>query len=267
MNLKALIASKGAKIILGTVGGLALFHAGSVAGYFYAKGKLIEQYDERLEEEIERTREHFKQRIKVAEYETPEKAAEALGVKADEALQEYRGITVSDSTIEEARQLRHDAQERDKPVFRANGVATDPITGDILSRDEPQGPITRNIFEPRESPENDVDFAYADEIAARDPKKPYVISLEEWNDNDFQHEQVDLTYYEGDRILADPNDKEIALVEETIGWDNLRFGHRSNDNDVVYIRNEVYHLDMEVTRHEGKYGEIVAGFSGGQMIP
>lgn len=253
-----------ALIVAGAGAGIALFSAGSVAGYFYAKKKLVTEYDVRLEEEIDRMRDHFKQRVKTDEFATPEKAAEALGVAPSTQAEElYR------NAVEAMKNYKPDtnAIERDKPVFQANGVAADPITGDILSRDEPQGPITRNVFEPRESPENDVDFAYADEIAARDPKKPYVISLEEWNDNDFQHEQVDLTYYEGDRILADPNDKEIALVEETIGWDNLRFGHRSNDNDVVYIRNEVYHLDMEVTRHEGRYGEIVAGFSGGQMIP
>lgn len=259
-----------ALVAVGTTAGVALFSAGSVAGYFYAKKKLVALYDERLQEETQKTRAYYKDRYKklnkVEEFASPEEAAQHLGLEnaAAEALASYRpseGMFVSDATIAEAEAvLEEQKTDRGKNVVHYNGVAVDPISG------ETQGPapvadtdpFRRNVFS--DPPTTDVDFAYADEIKGRTKDRPYIISEEEWNDNDPSHEQVEMTYFEGDNIVSDPNDKPVALVEETIGSDNLRFGHRSNDNDIVYIRHDTYKLDMMIVRDERKYGEHVGGF-------
>lgn len=265
-NAKALVA-------VGTTAGVALFSAGSVAGYFYAKKKLIALYDEQLQDEVQKTREYYKDRYKklnkVEEFATPEDATQHLGLEnaAAEALASYRpseGVMVSDATIAEAQAvLEEQRTDRDKNVVYYNGVAVDSITGEVrgsapVANTEPTLTIRKNVFS--EPPSNDVDFAYSDEIGARTKDRPYIISEAEWNDNDPSHEQVEMTYFEGDKIVSDPNDKPVALVQETIGWDNLRFGHRSNDNDIVYIRHDTYHLDMMIVRDERKYGEHVGGF-------
>lgn len=262
-NTKALVA-------VGATAGVALFSAGSVAGYFYAKRKIVAAFDEMLQEEVQKTREYYKGRYKrlnkVEEFATPEEAAQHLGLEnaAAEALASYRpseGVVISDATILETEAvLEEQKTDRGKNVVHYNGVAVDPVTGDIqgpapVADNEP---IRRNVFS--EPPTTDVDFAYADEIKGRTKSRPYIISQEEWEDNDPSHEQVEMTYYEGDKTISDPNDKPVALVDETIGWDNLRFGHRSNDNDVVYVRHETYTLDMMIVRDERKYGEHVGGF-------
>lgn len=254
-NTKALVAA-------GAAAGISLFSAGSVAGYFYAKKKLVVKYDEMLQDETQKTRAYYKDRYKkqykVDEFETPEAAVQHVGleVAAEEALNSYRpseSAAVSDGIIEGLR------TERGKNVVSYNGVIVDPVSGETLGPavdNEPTQMIQRNVF--AEPPT--VDFAYKEEIEARTKDRPYIISQEEWDDNDPNHEQVEMTYYEGDKIVADPNDKAVALVDETIGWDNLRFGHRSNDNDVVYIRHDTYTLDMMIVRDERKYGEHVGGF-------
>lgn len=250
INTKALIAGAASA-------GIALFSAGSVAGYFYAKKKLIVQYDEQMEREIDAVREHYKKRNKIDEFATPVDAAQSLGVVVSDAT-----IDEAEAVLEEEKAAEALESYKGKTAYQANGVVVDPVSGEILDRARRKEIIAKNVFEL--NPVEPVDFNYDDEIEARTASKPYVISEQEYEDNDHDHEQITITWYEGDRTLADPNDGIVALVEETVGHDNLRFGHRSNDNDLVYIRHEHYRLDMKVVRHEGKYGEIVAGFVGAE---
>ena len=248
INLPALVGA-------GVTASMALLSAGSVAGYFYAKKKLIAQYDERLEIEVERTREHLKRLNKVDEYATPEDAARQLMADVELISRPETG-KLFDEAVQAMKDYSPDVQVSDETLQE---VETEP---QFEPRDQVSaGVVSRNVFSANEG----IDFDYSSEIAARTKDRPYIISRAEWDDNDHGHEQVELTYYAGDQIVADPNEKEIALVEETVGWDNLRFGHRSGDDEIVYIRHEGYNLDMEVTHHEGKYGEIVAGFTNGAM--
>lgn len=272
--------AKIARVLAGAGASIALFSAGSVAGYFYAKRKLVAQFDEMLQDEIMDARryykEHYKKLNKVEEFATLDEAVEALGVDnnrtpqerqfdaAVAAMRSYKpdgDVTVSDSTIEEAEAVLR--EDRGKNVVSYNGVMTDPVSGETVGQ-APVAPnfepklVQRNVFSG--PPGSDVDFDYADEIKARTKDRPYIVSQQEFNENDPGHEQVTMTYYEGDKTMADPNDQPVGLVEETIGWDNLRFGHRSGDDNVVFIRHEMYTLDMEIVRDHRTYGEVVGGF-------
>lgn len=230
-------------------GGVALvaFAAGTGSGYLYAKKKLIVEYDEKMELEIERTRsfleKKYKRQNKLEEFSTPEKAAEALITNdaeqiqeqindAAEALENYKG---SDEEPEDVRTVKH------------------PLAG-------PPRQMNRNIFtEPQ--PQEGVDFNYNDEIAARSSDVPYIISAEEFENGEF--DSAELTWYEGDETLADSVDTVIPEYEYEKyigGVENLRFGHRSDQNHIVYIRAEAMEMDFEVAKHGGKYSVAVAGF-------
>lgn len=249
--------------ILAEVGaGIALFSSGSIAGYFYAKKKLEAQYEQTLAEELVKAREEYKQQYKSEEFETPAAAAQALGV--DMAAGQEVNRTPEEHAFDKAvAAMKSYAPESEmppsdeittfegRPVSNYNGVVVEQATGEVL------GVVKKNVFD---NPDVTIDFAYQQEIAARTPDKPYIISQDEYVENDPGHEQVTITYYEGDNTLADHNDKQVAMVDMTIGWDNLRFGHRSGDDDIVFVRNEHYKMDMEIERDERRYAEVVAGF-------
>lgn len=274
---KALVAA-------GVAGALALFSSGSVAGYFYAKKKLIAQYDEKMEAEIERTRKHFAKLNKFDEFSTPEAAAQHIKNELANANVELTSPN-ADKVVEEAAEAMTrygskiindghggfvlDKQSKDVTPEDKVFELTYP-SGEVTLVDRPIGGppvivppvrVDRNVFtEPQ--PEPGVDFRYEDEVAARSSDKPYIISLQEFSESDFH--QIQLTWYEGDQTLADDQQGIVHYSEygKKIGsLDNLRFGHRSDDNNIVYIRNEYEETDYEIARSEGKYSVEVAGFT------
>lgn len=88
---------------------------------------------------------------------------------------------------------------------------------------------------------------------------PHVISSEEFME-DSDHDSVTLTYYVGDDTLADEREEPIQDVDETVGEHNLgKFGERSGDPNVVYIRNDFKRLNIELIRSPGRYSKEVLG--------
>ena len=74
---------------------------------------------------------------------------------------------------------------------------------------------------------------------------PYIISPEEFFDEETDFEKITLEYYAKDRILADDNNVMLEDIESAIGtnWED-RFGEFTNG--VVYIRNEARSCDYEI---------------------
>lgn len=72
--------------------------------------------------------------------------------------------------------------------------------------------------------------------------EPYVISPEEFGENDYETES--LTYYT-DGVLTDENDKVIKDVDNLIGEDALtHFGEYEDDS--VFVRNDRLKTDFEI---------------------
>lgn len=119
----------------------------------------------------------------------------------------------------------------------------------------------RNVFTgPPDTPEWD----YAVEVRSRRPDRPYVIHRDEFMEGKDPDawQSGSLTYYEGDDVLADESDKIIdADRESVVGDANLsKFGYGSGDPNVVFVRNEVMTIDIEITRSTGTYAAEVHGF-------
>lgn len=196
---------------------------GAVGGYFFAHQKFGREFDERLESELAAMEKHYRKVEKRDEFSTPSAALAAIRpelVDAAKALTTYQG-------------------HFDETKITA-----------------PSG-LRKNIFG---APKLDVDW----ELLKRDrtEEAPYVLTQDEYMAGDLEYTQITLTYFAGDGVLVDERDDviESSEADELVGDDNLRrFGLQSNDPNVVYVRNHVKELDIEITQHEGEYAKVVLG--------
>lgn len=114
-------------------------------------------------------------------------------------------------------------------------------------------PVAKNVFDNAGD-----EWDYKVELEARDKTRPYIIHVDEFVADEMGWgSQSTLTWYEGDQVLCDEQDKPIYNHSETVG--ELRFGHGSNDANVVYIRNEKLQSEFEVLRDTDSYENVVLG--------
>jgi len=203
--------------------------------------KLREQYAAQAEEEIDGMRDHFRSRLVVKE-EKPDLSAlnqrtKDLGYQGPQPVQGGPGAPVTSATPEVE---------------------------------------TRNIFET--TPQSFTvtgsghQWDYDKEVAYRAtlvPGAPYVIHEDERHDQDcVDYADTTLTWYSGDDILCDDDDRALPDVEEIIGLANLaRFGDGTDDENVMFIRNDRLEVIMEVNRSPNSYTEEVHGLSHSEEPP
>ena len=90
--------------------------------------------------------------------------------------------------------------------------------------------------------------------------RPYVISDEQFNEENDHFDKISLTYYEDNCILADEGDEIVTDIDGTVGRENLdKFGELSDDPEVVYVRNEKIAVDYEIIRLSKSYSDTVMG--------
>lgn len=245
--------------------------AGFLTGYYIAKHRLEDSIHEAAEQEIaeqvEAARRYFTVVKKEKEYETPADAVEELIPEAAEALRTYVEKDAEEAmSLYQGKELKEEgepegkeseAHSKEEPIayhrarlFREEERATTVIPA----------PRRNNLWDNAKPMVDSVDFDYRDEVAARTEEAPYIISEEEFLENQYEHRQFKLTYFAGDGFLIDHNDEIIHDIDGFIGENNLRFGHRSNDNRIVYIRSHVLDLDFQVALSSGNYAQEVAGF-------
>ena len=94
-----------------------------------------------------------------------------------------------------------------------------------------------------------------EEEEIEDMDKPYVISPDDFEDND-DYDVVSLMYY-SDKILADEDDNVIEDVEGTVGEDSLKhFGEYEDDS--VFVRDDAHKIDYEILLDDRKFADILA---------
>lgn len=99
-----------------------------------------------------------------------------------------------------------------------------------------------------------------DFVSVRDPHGPYIISIDEYMEDDTPFTKVEMTYFEGDGTLVDVNDKPIPDIDNMIGAKNLgHWGEGTTDKEQFYVRNERLEIDIEVTRDEQTYTRSILG--------
>ena len=128
-----------------------------------------------------------------------------------------------------------------------------------FSRSKPGEAPTLADDEPVDDGE-DSEADEAIEIVPINRNKPYVISEYEWESERSDYEKTTISYYLTDGVLADEQDAVIDDPDYAIGDCLGRFGEKTGDNDLVYVRNDVLETDFEVVRVHKGYVETVFGF-------
>lgn len=108
----------------------------------------------------------------------------------------------------------------------------------------------RNIFE-------EIPWDAEAEEESRDPARPYVIHEDDFFNHESGFPQTNLTWYEGDNIMADENMVIVYDPEKILG--PLMWGHGTRDQDGVYIRHEKNRAEYFVQRVPGSYEHAAYG--------
>jgi len=150
-------------------------------------------------------------------------------------------------------------------TFPLSSDGPDPIIGALMKTevDEYIKESVESIAHDKE-PETRVNVFRVDdswdeeyELEHRNPDVPYVITVDEYIGAEFDFKQSTVTYYASDDIMANEADVPIYNWNSLMG--DLRWGHGSNDKNVVYIRNESLGQEWEVLLHQGSYEVEVQG--------
>lgn len=101
----------------------------------------------------------------------------------------------------------------------------------------------------------------ADQVKQHD-ELPYLITAEEFLENEWGDDEDTLTWYPDDDTLLDSDDTVITDVDRTVGIKNLQFfGYGSSDSNALYVRNEKIDMIYEVVRTRGSFAAEIAGFT------
>jgi hypothetical protein len=223
------ISGKNVGLVLG---GLAVGAAvGFYFGYKYNREKLRAEAFADSEDEIEKIREVYQQKTVAAQ---PKPSVE-------EVIEE-RGYDV----VSESDPVGH------KGAVGYPGVR--PL--------KPPVPIT--IVNPPgtiESVNVEVEnvWDYPAELSGRTTEEPYVIHQDEFRQNESEYGQVTYTYYAGDDVIVGEDERPVPHADLVVGQNNLKWGHGSDDIDVVFVRNDKLQLEMEICRVPTSYEEEVLG--------
>lgn len=222
--------------------GVALVAAstGALVGYKIAEKRLQTKFDNLMDEEIAKTKEHYARMNKVEDYETPESTVEKL--VDDEQLERLTKVYSGETEEGELEVTTVEAEVND-----------DEDSVEVVKT------TRRNIFvNGKDIEEYDLEA----EMAKRTDDKPYVITQEEFFENEEERSQVNLTYYRGDDVLADEEDRTIDNADGLIGNENLqKFGYGSKDRNVVYVRNPKINVEYEIVHSHGEYSVEVLGMN------
>jgi uncharacterized protein YneF (UPF0154 family) len=228
-------------VVVGGFSALSLAF-GCAGGYYFAKKKFEKDFHERVDSEVAQAREFYSALNKTGSYSSPQVVAER------------RGLFVG-PPIEETTRVLHEAVHAIQS-YQGRSPANEETLDDEKSVQE-----DRNIFKGVVKMVTTDTRKYEDYVAARNADEPYVISSDEFMNNEMNLRQETLTYYAGDDVLADSRDEQVEDVNRLVGENNLqRFGQWSNDPRVVYVRNERVRIEFEIILSEGNFSEEVLGF-------
>lgn len=156
-------------------------------------------------------------------------------------------LLVEDSVVES------DETEPDEESDSSADAISEEKSEEVSESEEPPH---HNIFA------NDDTWDYEAEVASRTKTAPYVIHRDEWFTNESGYPQHTFTYYNGDDILVDDNEKfpqPIYRHDKVVGEIKDKFGHGSGDRSVVYVRNDDLGAEYEIILLESLYSVEVQG--------
>lgn len=205
---------------------------GAAVGFTVAAKRLEAKYAQMAQDDIDAMKQHYK-----------------LLYKEDE----YREIPVSDigADLPQDDDLKAVAESIIEKMEYAEAPDYDEV---VVVKEES---VNSNVFE---SEDSEIPFDADAEAEKREKGEPYILTQDEFLNNATEYQQITITFYEGDEVLADDQDQLMNNIDSSVGYSNLRFGYGSKDKRVVYIANPKLEVDFEVLQSQGNYTEEVLGF-------
>jgi hypothetical protein len=201
---------------------------------------------------------------------TKVKANAEAEAEIDEMREKFRQREVARQNEVEKRLVGEEAVLGFADAVKPYRVETGPPIIDYTRPGERPLPPPVPVREPRAVVEGDLSASphpavdgwnYADEFANRRAGKPYVIHEDEFtNDNLPSHSVTTYSYYQVDGVLADEDGSRIPNAQEIVGNALSRFGQGTSDPNVVFVRNDLLQLQIEITRlPDSAYEQDVEG--------
>lgn len=240
---------------------------GGGLGYLLAARKLETKFSQIADDEIAEMRETYMAKVRAAE------AAAAKGSLKD--LVDAKGYATASDEIPSKPERASDqppmaVQPPESMIDSEDEAAGEPPDDSAMAETEVEGAegirnrgeaAVVNVF--AEARRALPDWDWHAERASRSPDEPYVIHYDERYEME-GYSEVSLTYFEADDVLCGDHDEAIDpdRRHRIIGEKNLeRFGHGSNDPDVVYVRNDDLQIVYEISRSDGAYVTEVHGLA------
>lgn len=241
-QLHQVVTSKGFAV------GVTAVVTGAVT-YWATREHYKSTYEELMTAEAEELRLHYAQVYKRDEFSDPSELAKKYDVEE------------SDEVVKAGVELLEEYKERTTDYRSSFSGEYDEVAKEVVEpKPDPVKELNALYEKLDEEGLSGTPFDLEAELQTRDTNEPYVISFEEWLADDFQHDQLSITYYEEDDVLADSESRPIDDVLGNVGDRCLsNFGLGSKDPNVVYVRNEKRGLDFEILLDHGSYEAEVLG--------
>lgn len=88
-------------------------------------------------------------------------------------------------------------------------------------------------------------------------KEPFVITMEQFNDEMFHFDKENLTFYERDGVFTNDQDEIMDNINYLIGDAHHYFGYLPEYPDFVYVRNYRVATDFELQRVDASFSENI----------
>jgi hypothetical protein len=222
--------------VASTVGGFTL-------GYLVNSKRLRNYYEKQMEEEVEKAHAHFRERQLELERELIAERAESLNyvVQAECALAAQTAYVGVDDLMDAVSLI-----QTTETQFESEKVE-DFVPSQYTPELAPEEPLVTS------------EKKLKDRGVYVDRSKPYLITTEDFLQNEKNYAQATLTYYENGDTLTGENDEPLDDQSRLmlIGTHLSDFGAFGEDPNAVYIRNDAIHMDLEVVKNESNYSEVV----------
>ena len=217
--------------------------------HILTKKSLETKYARMAQEDIDTMKQHYKLLYKDGEKSPYSEVVE-------EESEEDTDVVTMNEIVET---LEYDNVQYDDISETTTEVEVE-IEVEETPTDEPWPFEKTNVFQ-HSSTYGQEDFDYEEEVKKRTPDAPYIITKDEFMNNETSFQQITVTYFNGDDVLADDKDQMINDKERTVGETNLdKMGYGSDDPNVLYVRNDRMEIEFEILNSDGKYSEEVCGF-------
>jgi len=224
------------------------FVSGAAVGFLVATKKLEKKYADLAQEEINSVKAQYGRLTRRTKVVQKMSGADFDG---DSLEGEDRVIGVVANEYETMK-TRYDLMYKESPSKVSQQVVDD--VDDY--------PGERDIFNEEED-DAEIDQEYKPDIAilpGYNYDDPYVISIEQFEEECLDHDKLTITWYAEDNTLVDEQDEIIDDVGYTVGEANIDIRNaRADHPHTVYVRNERISTDFEIDFNLNSYAEMVLG--------